>query len=390
VNCGFRDELDGRLLHRHIQRVELIGYLGPKDDPLFQNLDAKDYWNYAFVMATFDYLDDKTRGIHKGRLFVSTKPGGMLSHALAEISESGMHEKTVHRTNCETYTDYVRPSLRWDHTIKCLDLAKSPSVYGQLWWCVKVGACVLDFGIEDESILDIELVPHEEHDEDDPTSCISFRVTDWKVMLKNVFREERALKALMQETEEDEFTYDHLEESLRDMRRQRFRSRLDPNVDGDSTLIWKMDHMAPLWGRYASFTVNIDYDDIERAERNAVRTLKQLRKEASMTVRERDAFDMIVVERGMMHKEMKELDELFKKFQENILALPNLNLERLHIDQELDPNAMTWTKEIVDRERQSLATWKAQRQVSKDLKAQLDLTNAAASLPDDAFDDEDF
>jgi hypothetical protein len=110
-----------------------------------------------------------------------------------------------------------------------------------------------------------------------------------------------------------------------------------------------MDNMTPLWGKYASVSVNPDYDDIERAERNAVQTLKQLRKEASMTVRERDALDLTVVQRGMMHKEMKELDELFKKFQENILALPNLSLDRLHIGQELDPNPITWTKEVVDR-----------------------------------------
>jgi hypothetical protein len=114
-----------------------------------------------------------------------------------------------------------------------------PTVYGQLRWCLKVGGSVLDFSIEDESMLDIELIPDEEYDEDDPASCISFCVTDWKLMLKNACREEHARKALMQETEEDKYTYDNLEDSLRDMERRRFRSRLDPSVQGDRRHIWK-------------------------------------------------------------------------------------------------------------------------------------------------------
>jgi hypothetical protein len=208
-------------------------------------------------------------------------------------------------------------------------------------------------------------------------------------MLMNVFKEEKALKSLMQETEDDDYTYDHLEDSLRDKRHQRFRSRLDSNEDEDGSRIWNMDHMKPLWGKYSSVSVNPDYH-IERAERNAVRTLKLLRREASMTVRERDVLDLIVVERGMLHKEQKELDEQFKTFQENMLGLPYLSLERLHIDQDLDPNPMTWTKEFVDRESQSLARWKAQRHVSKSVTAQLDASNAAASLAVDDLDDEDF
>jgi hypothetical protein len=274
--------------------------------------------------------------------------------------------------------------------MKCLNLTKSPSVYAQLRWCVKVGATVLDFGIADEEVVDIQLIEHEDYNGDDPASCISLRVTDWKVMLMNVFREEKALKSLMQETEEDDYTYDHLEDRLRDIRHQRFRSKLDPNEDEDGSRIWKMDHMRPLWGKYSSVSVNPDYDDIERAERNAVRTLKLLRREASMTVRERDALDLIVVERGMLHKEQKELDEQFKTFQKNMLGLPYLSMELLHIDQDLDPDPMTWTKGFVERESQSLARWKAQRHVSKSVTAQLDASNAAASLTDDAFDDEDF
>jgi hypothetical protein len=243
--------------------------------------------------------------IRKGPKFVLKKPGVKLSCASVETSELGKHGKMTSRTNCERCTDYVTLSLRWDHAMKCLNLTKSPSVYGQLRWCVKVGATVLDFGIADEEVVDIQLIEHEDYNGDDPASCISIRVTDWKVILINVFREEKALKSLMQETEEDDYTYDHLEDSLRDMRHQHFRSRLDPNEDEDGSRILEMDHMRPLWGKYSSVSVNPDYDDIERAERNAVRTLKLIRREASMTVRERDALDLIVVKEACSTKNRK-------------------------------------------------------------------------------------
>jgi hypothetical protein len=222
-------------------------------------------------------------------------------------------------------------------------------VYGQLRWCVRVGTTVLDFGIEDEEMVDIELVEQDDYDEDDPMGCISFRVTDWKVMLKNAFREERALKALMLETEEDDYTYNHLEDSLRDMRRRRFRSKLDPKDLDESRYICIMDNMKPLWGKHTSINVDQDYGDIERAECNAVQTLMLLRKEASISIREREALDLIVLERSTMHKEIKEVDGLYKKWRENLLTLPNLSLEHLYIDEDLDPNPMTWSKEIMDR-----------------------------------------
>jgi hypothetical protein len=46
-----------------------------------------------------------------------------------------------------------------------------------LRWCVKVGATVLDFGIADEEVVDIQLIEHEDYNGDDPASCISIRVT---------------------------------------------------------------------------------------------------------------------------------------------------------------------------------------------------------------------
>lgn len=271
----------------------------------------------------------------------------------------------------------------WHHTVQCLDLRKPSSVHGQLRWCVKVGPTVVDFGMADEQDVDIELVEREDED------TIIVRVTNWKRMLKNVFREERALNLLLKDTEEDEFTYSHLEDGLRDMRRKRYRSKLNPRNNKHGRDIWKMDNMTPLWGKYSSMTVIRDYEDVELAERNAAQTLMLLRREASMSSRERDALYTMKEERAIMHREVAEVDEQFKKWQESLLGLPNLSLGRMEIDHDVDPNPMTWSKEVVDRESQNLIRWKAQKQTIAHIKAYLDATNAAATLAEDDFDDED-
>lgn len=77
----------------------------------------------------------------------------------------------------------------------------------------------------DEEDVDIELMEPEDED------TITVRVTNWKRMLTNVFREERALNLILKDTEEDEFTYSHPEDGFRDIRRKRYRSKLDPRND---------------------------------------------------------------------------------------------------------------------------------------------------------------
>jgi hypothetical protein len=62
VSSSFRKVIDTNMLYHHIQCVELIGYLGPKEHDLFEHLNAKDYWDLAFVKARFDCLDDKEKG----------------------------------------------------------------------------------------------------------------------------------------------------------------------------------------------------------------------------------------------------------------------------------------------------------------------------------------
>lgn len=297
ISRGIKMDIDTHVLYHKIQRVELIGYLGPKHDQLFEHLDAKEYWDFAFVRATFDRLDDQ--------------PGGN-----AVWEPKGAHFR-IATSWFDAFAriggEFRSGNAWWDHMRQCLDLGKTPAVYGQLRWCVKVGPAVFDLGIGDEDEIDIQLIKRDDDKDDESGDDFSIRVTDWKHMLMNVFREERALRSLMKDTREDQYTYNHLEDSLRAMRRKHFLSKLDERDRNDCRNIWKIENMIPLWGKHTYFSNNRDHVDVEHAERNAVQTLMLLRKEASVSSREPDALNTIVVERATVRKELEKVDQLFKQ-----------------------------------------------------------------------------
>lgn len=367
---SFRDAVDTHVFYHHIQDAELIGYLGSKKNWLLEHLNSKDYWDFAFVKTRFDCLDDQEEGQAKW-----DPPG-------ASFRISSAWADALIRVG-----GYFHPgNAWWDHMTATLDLQEAPFVYGQLRWCIKIGPAVLDFGIADKNEVNIELIEIAAFDKNDPVTCLTIRVTDWKVMLMNFFREERALKLLMQETLDADYTYSHMEDSLRDMRRKRYRSKLNPDDQNDSRTLWKMSIMRPLWGRVSNGSATASWDDVERVENFAVETLLLLRRDAAMSHYERAELDMLVVEKATMNKEIKLLDSMFKKWQEQLLALPNLSLERIHLDQELYPNPLTWSDEVVDRLKQSLTRWKGQKEVIKQMTAFLDATNTVAMLAEDAFE----
>ncbi|KAL7780504.1 hypothetical protein CFE70_010528 [Pyrenophora teres f. teres 0-1] len=62
LSSGIKKDIDTYLLHHTVQRVELIGYLGPKKDRLLERLASEDYWGFALVRTTFDCLDDQPKG----------------------------------------------------------------------------------------------------------------------------------------------------------------------------------------------------------------------------------------------------------------------------------------------------------------------------------------
>lgn len=55
----FKEVIDTSVLYYDIQRVELVGYLRPKEGQLREQLNVQDYWDLAFANATFKRLDER-------------------------------------------------------------------------------------------------------------------------------------------------------------------------------------------------------------------------------------------------------------------------------------------------------------------------------------------
>ena len=180
VNSSFRTAVDMRVFYRHIKQVELVGYLGhynDEDDDLMWELSPDDYWRFALVRAHFAGLD----GWEPGQARWEPKR--------AKFRPMNDWIDTLHGIGGEMQP--VNPW--WDHVLGRLDLEFPPQVYSQLRWCVKVGGLALDIGIPDGLGKDtnIQILVDDKG--------VVFRVTDWKVLLWNLFSEERALNVLLEE-----------------------------------------------------------------------------------------------------------------------------------------------------------------------------------------------
>ncbi|PZD37083.1 hypothetical protein A1F97_07896 [Pyrenophora tritici-repentis] len=367
LSSNITKDMDTHFLYHTIQRVELISYLSPKEERLFKytHLAPKDYWDFTFVEATFDRMDDQPDG-------------------KAAWEPDGAHfriDKAWFDTFRRIGGTFALGNAWGDHVRQCLDLENPPQVYGQLRWCVKIGPAVLDFGIEDRDELDIELV--ERKNSDEPGNTLSIRVKNWKRMLMNFFREERVLKTVMEQTKDYPYTYNHVEDSLRGMRRKLLRSKIDEEDRDDYGYIWMFDNMTPLWSNFPPLR---ELSAMEVAENHAIEALMLLRKEASISKRVRFSLRKLVKERTAMYADLQKLCQLFNKWQEKVLDLSNLGVST-HRYEDLDPNHMTWSKDVVDRELECLKIWKEQKPQIAQMVAILNANNAIATLDEAAVDD---
>jgi hypothetical protein len=363
LNSSYRNEIDTHIFYHHLQDAELIGYLGPKVgfDRLLERLSDEDHLAYTFVRAHFYQLDPPAEG----------QPKWTPRTAYFRVNP-GWYE-TLKR---------IGGRVEWgdayfNHMGNCLNLHEAPDVYGQLRWAIRVGGCVLDLGLEKHLQPKVYQI--------DPCfeEGVVITITDWKMVLQNFFREERALERLIREKEGSEFTFGHHEDCLRALRRWRYRS----NLDLDDELAWQIDNMRALFGRaiHRPMHLNLsdtDYADaiaiipmMEHTEDDAIRTLLMLRREASMNQKERKRLQTIVAERTEMIEEMNEFEHQFKTWQEYTLAVPTFSLERLQIERIFDPNPLTWSKQVIARETDILDRWKRQREALKHFRSFIAATN---------------
>ena len=178
VNSSFRTAIDTRVFYRHIQQVELVGYLGPYNyNDSMMEMSPDDYWRFALVRAHFAGLD----GWEPGQARWEPKR--------AKFRPTNDWIDTLHGIGGEIQS----ANGWWKYVLGCLDLEFPPEVYSQLRWCVKAGGVALDIGIPDGLGKDtgIKMLGDDKG--------VVFQVTDWKALLWNLFSEEKALNVLLEE-----------------------------------------------------------------------------------------------------------------------------------------------------------------------------------------------
>jgi hypothetical protein len=139
---GFRDAIDGRILYHHLQRTQLVGYLGPRNMWPLQNLTDEQYDRMQFLYADFQHVEDigsiELRPLHSNPIWCS-------KYAVFKIDYSyfGANPK-LYDANLEYDSTIEYADAIWNNALNRLELAGTEEGFGSLRWCVKLDHAVLD------------------------------------------------------------------------------------------------------------------------------------------------------------------------------------------------------------------------------------------------------
>ncbi|KAF1949072.1 hypothetical protein CC80DRAFT_280807 [Byssothecium circinans] len=384
-NKAYSNAIPTRIFYHHIQQAEVIGYLGPRKPSygliagndsyeMMELLSLEEYWKIAYVRCRFESLDPCKDGQAKWDPVGATfRPDPAWSDLFRHIG--GSMEGSSWRA----------------HTFDCLDLNTQPAHHGQLRWIVKVGDAALDWGIKDKFLKETDVIPML----DEKDGSLVVRVTNWKNMLWNFFREEKALSEMLQETRFSQFTYGHLEDCLRQMRRTRLHADLDCRVSKDRHLARKIGKMKPLFAKDRYFKLSADFGGVEGIENDYVNTIMMLRREAVLTGRGKEALFQLVRDKAELRQEMRKFDDTYKQWQANILNMPKRSYEHSSSSsssssdsEEEDSdgvNPLAWSDEKVAKERKALSYWRDNQKMIRAMSTFFHSTNAAMDKSADAF-----
>ncbi|KAF1921527.1 hypothetical protein BDU57DRAFT_437021 [Ampelomyces quisqualis] len=379
---GFRDAIDGRISFYHLQRTQLVGYVGPRFMWPLQNLSDELYDRMQFLYADFHHVEDVVAN-ERGRWNCAAEErrsvGGPLwskKHAVFDIDYSnfGAKPKTDNAGQVfDSTIDYAETI--WQHATRRLELSSVEEGHGSLKWCIKIDHAVQD--------LDVPL----------ETSRIGFDVAvnldkgivkvAWKDMLFQFFKTESALRRLTAKKKESNFTFSAEEDCLREIRRQRLQAELDPDTKADRHLKWALRLLPPLFGKPKQ-----DLSPLELTESIAVNALMFLRRKASMTPKYIAHLHQLKADFHRMYEEMKQLEEEFSTFRAHLSPwLAQTATTRTQPEENVPYNPIVWSDSLRETIEDRVSKWRSQKKVMDQMRAILASSNQALALPEDSFDD---
>lgn len=369
---GFRDAIDGRILYHHVQRTRLVGYLGPKSSA---SMSDDEYEQLHLIRATFTSMRDVQLSSHQQ---TQSSPIWAKSHAVFKIDP-------LRWLTHKVYAEGARiPSKR--SMLRQISLFESGRGYGTLVWAIELDTAVLDLDFplaSDRGSFDVSV----------DTKAWTVQV-EWKPMLFRFLKTERALRRLMKEKRESNFTFSHAEDCLRAVRRNRLHAALDPDSKIDRHIRWSLRLLRPLWGVEG----HGDHSTLDFVEADAVKILLLLRRTASLSKDQirhlhqlAEDYEEMVEAVNLLSQSVRHLKSQLGMPQQHDLMHWGSGWDDLRMD-ELPFNPVAWPDDLRAKVEIRVQRWRAQRGFIKQMQALMDTSREALGVPEDAFDvtDSDF
>jgi len=395
VARGIRDAIDGRILHHHLQRAELIGYLGTRSTGAMPLVGDSHYERLSLMRARFghmqDCVDDDGNNNHNSdndqddgpRRVPPRKAIWACLHAVFRIEEDWLQAFGDACRRLSEKQTMAGVAALWEYIQQRLEWPRADQGLWAVRWCLRLDHAVLDLGLPLDAgkhcgTLDLDLQQG------------TVRIA-WYDLLRDFLKSESAFRRLFAKARKNEskFTYGHVEDCLRAIRRRRLQESLDPQDKIDRHITWSLRLLPPLFGRRRDpHTV-----PLEEVENQAMALLLQLRREASMTARQVAYLKQLAAEYRSLEQEICALDEAFRQFKHHLTladlswtAIPTQNTMRLPC------NPITWTDAVIVEVEELVSKRRSQKKIMDQLELLLTASNVAMALPQTSFEniDEDF
>lgn len=386
---GFRDAIDGQILHHQLRRTELIGNLGARHARPMYFLTDDQYEEIHLMRAQFSHFEDPTEetqqtttvaaaaaaaaaGVHVSKSVWSATG----SVAVFQVEREWFRCWRQARMLCDGHYTQEAGAL-WGSVLKRLELLTADEGFGSLRWCIRLDYAVLDlaFPLEtgrDQFLFDFNL------------STGKIRVA-WREMLVGFLKTERSLGRLMDKKQDSSFTHSHMEDCLRAIRRQRLQSSLNVENRVDRHIKWSLRLLHPLFGKPRDNHTA----PLEDVENEATSLLLFLRRQATLSPKQIAHLHQLATDYETMKTEVKELDKAFREFKSHLTMSGlqwNVSLPMLSPEQ-YPHNPIAWPDDVIADMEDLVGKWKAQKKVLSQMKMLLDSSNLAMSVPEDSFDD---
>lgn len=186
---GFRDAIDGRILHHHLHRTQLLAVMEPPQLSRGVSLTPEQKDRLRLVTADFQNVTNASRAGDKacsGPIWDST-------HAVFRIEDSWFTAfRDIVGVDPDDYTSLASRPDGWLEHVDGLRLPDPTSGFGELRWCMKLDHAVLDLAfplVSKSGAMSYDLTVRLD------TRTISVR---WKAMLFGFLRTEAMLRRMLE------------------------------------------------------------------------------------------------------------------------------------------------------------------------------------------------